>query len=675
MSKTFGKVHIRELMKFPPHELLTGLKNSLTVVWDDGVETDMSSKEIIVNRWALDILNGIPPIPLVSRYNITNYYSGGLYVAKTINKLYEAIVKDVTDILVKGNNDRSVLRELYRNMYNVVNDMYIHIIYDIPEYAVTLDILDFVEVQIKEELLKSLVELKKDIKPDNVNKTYAVLDKLLTKDPTLADNRLSKGYISGTFNPNQLKQILAARGYGTELNSELFKTPIYSSYCVGLYNIYAMAVESRGAAKALFVSTKAIQTSEYFARELQLVTMNVEKLVDGDCGNREYIDWFVRPADETTKADLPNLIGKYYLNEKGEEEEITAKHKHLEGATIKIRSAMNCKCKEANSICTRCFGALSYGLFPHTNIGHVSATSLTQKISQSILSTKHLVSSATSADISLDDNAKLFFNVVKKNYYGFKKEMLTNKDFKLRLIVSQYEAYGIKNLSKNTDITKLYPNKLSRINSIKLELTDSKGEVIEYPIEIRNGNKRGSFTIPFLAYIIKHGYVIDDLDRYIIDLSNWKNEGPVIGLPEIEFNFLELVKQIKHEFTSIKAPSKTTKAPITKEMLLQKLFDLVNRKLDVNIALLEVIIYAFTIQSHANKDYRLSRGSVDPQLASIQDIIVHRSVGGLYAWQSVMKYILNPTSFNGENNIDHIMDIMLRPKETLIDKHIKATLH
>ena len=62
MSKTFGKVHIRELMKFPPHELLTGLKNSLTVVWDDGVETDMSSKQIIVNRWALDILNGIPRI-------------------------------------------------------------------------------------------------------------------------------------------------------------------------------------------------------------------------------------------------------------------------------------------------------------------------------------------------------------------------------------------------------------------------------------------------------------------------------------------------------------------------------------------------------------------------------------------------------------------------------------
>lgn len=667
------RIRIRELFNADPIELLHGLKTRLSVIWEDGVETEMSSKEVIVNKYALEILKGLPEVPLVSKYHINKYYTNGIYVSKTINKLYEAVVNDVVDLYVKPTNDRSILETLYKNMYNVVNDMYNNIIYAIPEYCVNLDILDFLEIQTNERLLESIKAVKYDNRPETISASYNVLDDILRNDPSLAKNRLSKGYISNTLNPNQLKQILAPRGYGTEINSELFKTPIYSSFCIGLYNMYHMAVESRSAAKALYLSTKAIQTSEYFARELQLVTMNIEHLVDGDCGSTDYMDWYVRPAEDGNKADLPNLIGKFFLNDKGELEEITAKHKHLEGTTIKLRSAMNCKLQESNCICSKCFGTLSYGMFKHTNLGHISATSLTQKISQSILSTKHLVSSATTNDIVLDENAKLFFNVVNKNNYGFKKEVLTGKTASMRMIVTQYEAYGIKDLNANVDTSKLYPSKISRIESIILEVSQN-GTTAEYPIVVRNGNKRGSFTLPFLAYILQGHYTLDEQDRYVIDLSKWKSTGPVITLPQIEFNFLELVKRIKSEFKSMKY-IKDKRSAETKESLLQKVFDLVNIKLDVNIALLEVIVYAFTVKSLENKDFRLGRNTEDSQLAKIKDLMKNKSLGGSFAWEHVIKILLSPTSFNGYNNIDHIMDIMVRPKEVLEDKGIKTTLH
>ena len=49
------KVKIRELFKLSPIEVLKGLKTNLTIIWEDGIETEMTSREIIVNRFALAI--------------------------------------------------------------------------------------------------------------------------------------------------------------------------------------------------------------------------------------------------------------------------------------------------------------------------------------------------------------------------------------------------------------------------------------------------------------------------------------------------------------------------------------------------------------------------------------------------------------------------------------------
>ena len=86
------RIRIRELFNADPIELLHGLKTRLSVIWEDGVETEMSSKEVIVNKYALEILKGLPEVPLVSKYHINKYYTNGIYVSKTINKLYEAAV-------------------------------------------------------------------------------------------------------------------------------------------------------------------------------------------------------------------------------------------------------------------------------------------------------------------------------------------------------------------------------------------------------------------------------------------------------------------------------------------------------------------------------------------------------------------------------------------------------
>ena len=393
----------------------------------------------------------------------------------------------------------------------------------------------------------------------------------------------------------------------------------------------------------------------------------VEKLVDGDCGSKEYVDWYIRPIEVSGKADIMNMLGKRFLNEEtGLEEVITKKHTYLEGKTIKLRTAMKCKLEDKRHVCTACFGDLSYSIPKHSNIGHISATSVTQKVTQSILSTKHLTSSATSNQIVLDDTAKLFFNVKGKNNYAFKANLINKVRVKYKLIINQKDTPGIKSLRPGVNVHKLNPPRVIRIESIIIVTEDLTGNEEYYPIVIKDSNRYGSFTYEFLEYIRDEGYILDDNDRYIIDLNNWTTTTNFITMPQLEYNFLELANNIKSLFKYM-AVDKTVGSKETPESMLQKLFDLTNSKLDVNIALLEVIVYAFTIMSVKDRNFDIGRNSTDPQLHRIKKIMTKRSVGGSYGYEEVKATLLSPDTFYGNNGIDHPLDVLIDPASTIID--------
>jgi hypothetical protein len=663
MSKV---VPVREFMKFKPKELMSGLKQNHSVLFEDNVVLNLTSREIIVNRYVFGVLELVPELAIRSEFSITNFYTNGIYTAKTINKAFEVILEAIVVAYIKPLDNREFLPVVYERMYNIFNDIYNEVTYDNIHYAVSINIKDFLDIQFDPELISAMKDVYTEKTLETVNKTYEILERIIYTKPELRNNIIARGYISGTFNKNQVNQMLASRGYVTEIDSSIFKYPIASSFTLGMSDLYDLAVESRSGAKALFLSNKAIQTSEYSARELQLVTMMVENLVDGDCGNKDYLHWYVRGPEITGKSDIDNLIGKRFLNEDtGREEVITKKHKYLEGNTIKLRIATKCKLPDKRQICTACFGELSYGIHKHTSIGHICSTTLTQQISQNILSTKHITSNATTGDIVLDKNAEMFFNVKSKNGYGFKPGIIGKKNISYRMIVTQFAAFGIKDLNKTVDVYTLNISRVTRIDSFILVVNDN-GKDKYYPIVVKEGSKYGSFTYEFLKYIINTGYVLDDMDRYVMDLSGWKSTIPFIVLPQVEFNFLALSKDVTSMFKHMEIV-KGVRSSETQESLLQSLFDTVNTKLNVNIALLEVIVYAFSIMSIKDKNYDLGRNSDDTQLMKIEGILPNRSAGGSYAWERVIHTILSPGTFNGRNACDHPLDVLLSPNKTILD--------
>lgn len=656
-------VPVRELMRFKPIELLNGLKTNMIIRFEDNIDIPMTYREVVLCRYLYELFEMIPTVPIISTYSISKYYTNGIYTAKTLNKCLEVILEDIVIQLLRPNNTRKLLPVIYERMQYIFNDIYNHVVFNWISYASSINIGLFLELQFKPELIQAMrdVKVKKDVA--SVTNTYKILDQIMYDNP---QNSIARGYVSGTINPNQIKQMLASRGYVTEIDSNIFKYPVASSFVLGMSDLYELAIESRAGAKALFLSNTAVQESEYFAREMHLVTMVVEHLVDGDCGNNDYMDWYVRPALIAGKSDISNLIGKRYLNKNNVEEIITKNHTHLEGTIIKLRVAYRCRTEDKNAICTACFGELAYGVHKHSNLGHFCSTSITEKISQSILSTKHLSFSAASNDIALSETAKQFFVIKNNSNYAFKAGLLGKAKTRYKMIVTQSEAFGIKDLPPSVNVNTLDPKRVSRIETITI-VVENGGKEEYYPIPIRENNKFGSFTYGFLRHILQPGmYILDDYDRYIIDLNSWTTTEPIIHLPQLEYNYLLLSKNTKSMLKHMNT-TRTDGDAETQTSLHQKLFDVLNTKLDVNSALVEVVVYAMSVTSVAQANFDLARNTPNPEVVRIKGIIGNRSLGSGYGWEEVISTILSPRSFNGVNAINHPLDVMVKPNETILD--------
>jgi hypothetical protein len=99
---------------------------------------------------------------------------------------------------------------------------------------------------------------------------------------------------------------------------------------------------------------------------------------------------------------------------------------------------------------------------------------------------------------------------------------------------------------------------------------------------------------------------------------------------------------------------------------LQELFNLVNNKLNVNIAALETIVYSLTIAD--KDDFRLGRNSDNAVLGVADMIIKKRSLSVAYGYEDQYKIIINPMSFYPEGRIDSVMDLFIKPKEVVEHK-------
>jgi len=658
-------IKISTLFKIPLREF-NRLKRNVDVLFEDGkVIENCNFKYLILFRYLFDFVTEDPDlrVSLTSDLYIRNHLEEGYFNADTYLSMYSVYYRKLVEEKVKPNgNDVSLIPRLMKKYYESINKITKDLSHVLDDYIFGVEIEQVLKVQMNAELLESMVEVKKAPSQEKILHTYDVLDDII-RHKLGQDDIIRLIYLSGMVSKNQLRQLFGSRGYLTEINSTIFKIPMYRSFTLGAASMYDLIIESRAGAKALYLSNSSIQESEAMAKEIQLATMYVERIDYGDCGNKEYMI-----INNVEPGDIKNLLGKHVFLENGTEVVITPENaKEFIGKPIRLRAAHKCKLRDKKKICIACFGETGYSIYPHENFGHKTTINVTHPITQSILSTKHLTMSASDAGVRLNQLAEKYFTT-KGNKVFLRKNIVDRKTITTYMKIPQYQISGIVLLDDLRSVSNINITRMSRVIELILEEVDKKGNTIDLSaIPMKNGTRAGYFSPFFWNYILKHGYSTDDMDNIVVDLSNYDYKQPIIEYPVSEFDFQSLNKQFKSliKKRSYYKVSGRKVAEYSPDVLVMKIYELLNKRIAVHTSLIESIVYAFTGWDITNHDYDLGRNSPFVSLIGLEQAIGARSLGAIYGWTRLKSRLTNPHMHVEYGKPDHPLDVVLKPNEVV----------
>lgn len=660
------KILAKSLLQYRTRELWEMLTGEFTLHFDDG-EVSTNYKEVLFSSYVWDLLREFPISSMKKAYFIQDSLDKGNYRANTHLKMLSEVVWDVYREHVFSHNQtkegewefRKYLRRRVAEIYNLIyNDLSLRL----EEYVTSLDILDLIEVSDHPKIKKaneSVIPTQKSI-----NKVYDAIQSVLNDPESLPGNAVGKIIRSGNANPGQINQCLGPRGFVTDIDSNIFRNPVLTSYLRGVHKMHDSLIDSRLAAKSLIFSKKPLQQAEFFSRRLQLMNQVVRNLHFRDCGSKHYLQWHVRGPHESEghklPGDLKNLRGAWYVKEDGTEDWIRGDEKELIGQTINLRNPIYCQDADRLGICSKCFGQLSFSTFKDCNIGQYSWTFVAEKSTQSVLSVKHYDGSSVVDSIYITEDLKEYLKVSAGGSSYLLSEKLQGK--RVKLILHPENAEGINDIKKVSDIRKLNITRVTSTDEIGIEITDDiDSSLVSVPIGMRG--RRGSFTYDFLNFVKEKGFSVNIKHNYVFDLEGWDWTKPFMVLPLKHYDMGYHSMLISHMIESSIDQMKIRDTDVSVDAFLTEFFDLVNTKLSVNIAPLSVVVLGIMVVSAMDENYSLPRGYTDSGLGVMRRIMSRRSLSALLAYQGQRDAIKDPISYIGQNRISHPFDDIVMPEE------------
>jgi hypothetical protein len=129
---------------------------------------------------------------------------------------------------------------------------------------------------------------------------------------------------------------------------------------------------------------------------------------------------------------------------------------------------------------------------------------------------------------------------------------------------------------------------------------DELGMVVEDPahpdaepekpvLDVSLNRRLSSMTYALLTYVRQHGWGVDERGNYTVDMKDWDWNQSILTLPLKHFNMSDHSKDIASMLESSVEKMQERDAQVAPDAALVELFDLVNKKLKVNLAVLEVV--------------------------------------------------------------------------------------
>lgn len=548
------------------------------------------------------------------------------------------------------------IEEMYRLATQCNNRIFNDFTYRLEEYVSGLTILDFQEV-IDNPTIKAAND---SVQPTeaSINRTYEIIKDTFATSKELYNNPIAKMARTGLVSMGQILQCVGPRGYCTDTDSNIFKTPVMHGYAHGVQSLAESMIESRSAAKALMFTKDPLQESQYTNRKIQLLAGSLMRLHRTDCGGGRLM-----PVRLNGGA-LFFYAGKQYKREEdvhvvGAPFRVLNRHdKHLIGELIYVRTIFDCRHPDPQGVCAGCYGQMALSVPRGTNIGHIAATVMCEAISQILLSTKHLDTSASQEGSILSDyDAGYLEENVETNTIKLSDRL---ENAKVALIVQTREATRLNDAIIVEDVKMLSPSSISSLTDIKLEITTPKGSEV-VPLHVSDEVRKSFMSHDLLNHVKTNGWSLTAQGDIRIDLKEWDHAAPLLELPLKQVNMLDYMFTIER---FLRASDKGKKAPTLRaysspEAGLMRLYELVTSRLKFNIVHMECLIKACMVRSTANADYRLPLSGNVTEFGRYNDIMAMRSLSAAMAFESQAKVLFSPYAFVVTNRDDHPLDPIL----------------
>lgn len=416
---------------------------------------------------------------------------------------------------------------------------------------------------------------------------------------------------------------------------------VNSNFIVGgLSNATYYYIDAIGGRKAIIMNGTVMGLSGHFTRLILLLASNLRmNKQEHDCGT-------VHAAKLTvsSKTHLKKLVGRNYRTlYQRNYKPLRADQTELIGETIYVRSPAYCADEE---ICSTCYGELFFTNKDLESIGGYSATKITEPVSQSILSSKHLLTT-NSEKIEFDN--PLFSEI----FTIYANEILLRTDSKVDL--SRYDLVIIKGNIIQIDPFDDMESEFNKLINIFHICDKETGEIIEFT----DKTNTDLYLSPAMDDFIRYQTTASKKDKKKIETKYGKG---TIVVPLDEYNHKEPVFIVEVENNELTRPlyaiidlldnkSKREKSGVySVDQMIQRMIDLLIESKIIADSIHGELLIRCLVRSSENvldmPDFRRYDAKENIEIMTIKSALEkHPSVTVSLSFQAINRQLQNMLTF------------------------------
>ena len=589
---------------------------------------------IIQGNWLL--LNIMLCMPLIKRHRPISrdkhMMLEGIYTATEHAKRETEISRSLEAL---GYTREELGHDIIMTANNALNMCYTHL----GSHIRTMDIFAIAETILQPEAREVCTMDYGDIEDRQINRMEddfkeqcKKVDELLSGD-SLSTNVFRAPLICGALKKGQFHQFVLSAGPRSDTDDQMFLRPVVGSFLSGLKDIKDLAIESRSAAKATHYNKTQMANTQYANRKIHIQNSVMWHLYPGDCGSTVFMTY--EPNVRTVKY----YIGKFYLDTSGNLVElIKDRFEDVIGKTIKMRDVQGCL--YVDGYCETCGGTITKSFSKEGNVGFLSNVNTGAPVAQQVLSTKHLTSTNAAEYEMPHDLMDILMSVTNDI---FLRPAMSRKIDTLAFGFQQKDIQKINDLKYFVSENELHAAYFTDIKYMYVGVLKEDGVIVKHSTRTSMGGKTKMYphlSPEILSVIRNHpeDIVIQDGISWLL-LRHINPEAPIMQCTVVNNS----IKRFVSQFTDL--VTKDVERYRSMNDFMRQLTRLIWPRVNTHITHISCLARSCLITSRKDFHIPVMIDPDDVMCSSLNRIIPMRSVGGLFAFQSIDKATNKPVTY------------------------------